>query len=144
MTVNVFLKHELPVLRRAFGVLIPSFEDFNAIGILNNRAIFSENYPNTISYTLISPQESSDGEVLEDLKRLDPSIDFSDILNIERTDWKQGLPLYDLNRYLTIKKLHGQAEREARLAIFGNYVQGISLREMISEARRFSEELRSF
>lgn len=141
-TVNVFLKHEISRLRRAFGVLIPSFEDFKAIGVLNNRAIFSENYPNTISYTLISPQESSDEEVLRDLKRLDPELEFSDILNIERTDWKQGLPLYDLNRYLTIKKLHGLAESEQRLAIFGNYVQGISLREMISEAKNFAESKR--
>ncbi len=142
-TVNVFLKHEVRKLKRAFGVLIPSFEDFKAIGILNNRAIFSENYPNTISYTLISPQETSDAEVLSDLQRLDPEIEFSDVLNIERTDWRQGLPLYDLNRYLTIKKLHGLAESEQRLAIFGNYVQGISLREMISEAKRFSESLAS-
>lgn len=137
-TVNVFLKYEISKLKRAFGVLIPSFENFKAIGILNNRAIFSENYPNTISYTLISPQESTDEEVLKDLKRLDPGIEFSDLLNIERTDWQKGLPLYDLNRYLSIKKLHGQIEREERLAIFGNYVQGISLREMISEAKRFA------
>lgn len=140
-TVNVFLKHEIKKLRRAFGVLIPSFERFKAIGVLNNRAIFSENYPNTISYTLISPQETSDADVLEDLKRLDSSIDFSDILNIDRTDWKYGLPHYDLNRYLSIKKLHALTQGEQRLAIFGNYVQGISLREMISEAKRFSEGL---
>lgn len=141
-TVNVFLKHEIPRLRRAFGVLIPSFEDFRAIGVLNNRAIFSENYPNTISYTLISPTASSDEEVFRDLQRLDPGISFEDILNIERTDWKQGLPLYDLNRYLTVKKLHGQLADTGRLAVFGNYVQGISLREMISEAKRFAESLR--
>jgi protoporphyrinogen oxidase len=140
-TVNVFLKYEVPSLKKAFGVLIPSFENFKAIGILNNRAIFSENYPNTISYTLISPQESSDDEVLNDLKQLDPRVEFSDILNIERTDWQRGLPLYDLNRYLTVKKLHGLIESEQRLAFFGNYVQGISLREMITEAKVFSKSL---
>jgi hypothetical protein len=40
---------------------------------------------------------------------------------------------------LSIKKMHQIAMKEENLAIFGNFVAGISLREMISAARTFAK-----
>lgn len=139
-SITVHLKTEIKALTNAFGVLIPLTRSFHATGILNNRAIFPSNNPNTLSYTLISPKEMSDAEVLEDLKRLHAPIHQDDLEHLERAMWERGIPLYDLQRYLSIKKLHQLADSESELAIFGNFVAGISLREMISAAKAFAQK----
>jgi hypothetical protein len=43
-----------------------------------------------------------------------------------------------------VKKLHQIAQKEQNLAIFGNYVAGISLREMISAAKTFAKDPMSY
>jgi protoporphyrinogen oxidase len=139
-SVTVFLKREIRPLNRAFGVLIPQETGFNAFGILNNKAIFPQNNENMLSYTLISRKKLSDEEILSDLKQLFPEIGKEDIDHTENNHWDKALPLYDLQRYLSVKKLHQIANKEKNLAIFGNYVAGISLREMISSAKAFAKD----
>ncbi len=139
-SVTVFLKREIRPLNRAFGVLIPQETGFNAFGILNNKAIFPRNNENMLSYTLISRKKLSEEEILSDLKQLFPEIGKEDIDHTENNYWDKALPLYDLQRYLSVKKLHQIAHKEKNLAIFGNYVAGISLREMISSAKAFAKD----
>ena len=135
---TVFLKREIKNLHKAFGVLIPLRENYHAIGVINNKAIFPSNNGNVSSYTLIGPKELSREEVIHDLLELSSDLSVEDIEHIETTYWNQALPVYDLQLYLSVKKLHQLAQKEEHLAIFGNYVAGISLREMISAAKEFS------
>ena len=135
---TVFLKREIKSLHKAFGVLIPLENGYNSIGVVNNKAIFPSNNKNVTSYTFISPKNLTDEEVLQDLLLLSSDVTGDDIEHIETTYWDKALPVYDLQLYLSVKKLHQLSYKEENLAIFGNYVAGISLREMITAAKTFS------
>lgn len=135
---TVFLKREIKSLHKAFGVLIPLDSNYHAIGIINNKAVFPSNNENIQSYTLISPKELNEAEVMEDLKKLNSALIEDDIEHIERKLWNKALPVYDLQLYLSVKKLHQLCQKETNFAIFGNYVAGISLREMISAGKKFA------
>lgn len=136
---TVFMKREIKSLQKSFGVLIPLESGMNAIGVVNNKAIFPVNNENVYSYTFISKKKTSDEDIMADIKSLNSEFLPDDIDHIETTYWDKALPIYDLQRFLSIKKLHQMAKKEDNLAIFGNYVAGISLREMISSARSFSQ-----
>lgn len=137
-SVTVFLKREIKSLNKAFGVLIPLEEGFHSIGVLNNKAIFPSNNQNVLSYTFISPIKLSEEELLADLKALNTEMTREDIEHMDFTHWDNALPIYDLQLYLAIKRMHQLGSQEKNLAIFGNYVAGISLREMITAAKNFS------
>ena len=139
-SVTVFLKREIRPLTKAFGVLIPQETGFNSFGILNNKAIFPANNENMLSYTLIGRKKMNEEEILNDLRQLFPEIGKEDVDHTENNYWEKALPLYDLQRYLAVKKLHQIAQKESNVAIFGNYVAGISLREMISAAKTFAKD----
>jgi oxygen-dependent protoporphyrinogen oxidase len=135
---TVFLKREIKSLQKSFGVLIPLENGYNSIGVINNKAIFPSNNENICSYTFLSPKHLTDEEVLQDLLLLSSDVTGEDIEHVETTYWEKALPVYDLQLYLSVKKLHQLAFKEENLAIFGNYVAGISLREMITAAKTFS------
>ncbi len=138
-SVTVFLKREIKSLQRSFGVLIPLENGFNSIGVINNKAVFPANNENIYSYTFIARKKCSNEEIHADIKSLSNEFDPGDIDFIENTYWEKALPVYDLQRYLAVKKLHQLASTENQFAIFGNYVAGISLREMISAAKQFAK-----
>lgn len=137
-TVTVFLKREIKPLQRAFGALIPLENGFNSIGVINNKAIFPSNNENVYSYTFIARKKCTNDDIMSDIKNLSPDLTQEDVNHMENTYWEKALPLYDLQRFLAVKKLHQMATQEENLAIFGNYVAGISLREMITAAKKFS------
>jgi protoporphyrinogen oxidase len=134
----VFLKREIKNLNKSFGVLIPTETGYHSIGVINNKAIFPSNNQNVSAYTLISPKNLNKNEVFEDLKLLSPELEQEDIVHVDTTFWDKALPIYDLQLYLSIKKLHQLSMKETNLAIFGNYVAGISLRDMITAAKNFA------
>lgn len=138
-TATVFLKREIRSLNKSFGVLIPLDNGLNSIGVINNKAIFPSNNENIYSYTFIARKKCSNEEIMEDIKSLYWEFVPEDIVHIENTYWEKALPIYNLQRYLSIKKLHQLAQRESNLAFFGNYVAGISLREIITAARKFAK-----
>lgn len=136
-SVTVFLKREIRSLQKSFGVLIPLENGFNSIGVVNNKAVFPANNENVYSYTFISRKKCSDQDIMADIKALYYEFVPEDVEHIENVHWERALPVYDLQRYLSVKKLHQLVAQDENLAIFGNYVAGISLREMISAARSF-------
>jgi len=138
-SVTVFMKREIRSLQKSFGVLIPLENGFNSIGVVNNKAIFPQNNENVYSYTFISRKKCTDEEIQADIKALYSEFTPDDIDYMENTYWENALPVYDLQRYLAVKKLHQLTKKEDNFAIFGNYVAGISLREMISAARQFAK-----
>lgn len=135
---TVFLKREIKALQKSFGVLVPLDNGFNSIGVLNNKAAFPINNQNTYSYTFITKTKVTEENLYSDIKSLHNEFVPDDIISIEFYHAKRAIPCYNIQRFLSIKKLHLQAQNETKLAIFGNYVAGISLREMISAARKFS------
>jgi protoporphyrinogen oxidase len=139
-TTTVFTKREIKSLHKAFGVLVPFEDGLNSIGILNNKAIFPSNHENINSYTLIATKELAQNEILSDLQYFQNDLSNEDIEHTETTFWKNAIPIYDLQRYLSVKKLHQLAKNESSLAIFGNYVGGISLREMLTIAKNFADK----
>lgn len=138
-SVTVFMKREIRSLQKSFGVLIPLEDGFNSMGVLNNKAIFPANNENVYSYTFIARKKCTDDEIMADIKTLFNEFTPDDIDYMENTYWERALPIYDIHRYLSIKKLHQLAQKENNFAVFGNYVAGISLREMISAARQFAK-----
>lgn len=141
-SVTVFMKREIRSLQKAFGVLIPLESGFNSIGVINNKAIFPSNNENVYSYTFISRKKCSEEEIQADIKSLYYDFTPDDVISMENTHWEKALPIYDIQRFLSVKKLHQLAQKEENFAIFGNYVAGISLREMISAARAFTKNPR--
>lgn len=137
-SVTVFMKREIKAIQRSFGALIPLESGFNSIGVINNKAIFPENNENVYSYTFISRKKCTEEDIISDIKSLNRDFQVEDIDHMENTYWEKALPVYDIQRYLSIKKLHQVAKKEENFAIFGNYVAGISLREMISAAKIFA------
>lgn len=137
-SVTVFMKREIKAIQRSFGALIPLESGFNSIGVINNKAIFPENNENVYSYTFISRKKCTEEDIISDIKSLNRDFQAEDIDHMENTYWEKALPVYDIQRYLSIKKLHQVAKKEENFAIFGNYVAGISLREMISAAKIFA------
>lgn len=136
---TVFTKHEIKPIQKAFGVLMPLNNGVNSIGILNNKAIFPANNENVYSYTFISRNKCTEKQIKEDIKSIAPSFNPEDIEHMEVNHWDTAIPVYDIQRHLSIKKLHLLGKKEENLAIFGNYVAGISLREMISAAKDFAQ-----
>lgn len=137
-SVTVFMKREIKSIQRSFGALIPLNSGFNSIGVINNKAIFPENNQNVYSYTFISRKKCSEEEIMSDIKNLYRDFVPEDVDSMENTYWEKALPVYDIQRYLSIKKLHQLARKEENFALFGNYVAGISLREMITAAKIFA------
>jgi protoporphyrinogen oxidase len=130
-TTTVFAKEKLDYLEDSFGVLYPYSED-KALGIINNKAIFKNrvNNPNLYNYTIIS-------------KSLDYKLDGQQISSYKQTVWDKAFPIYNFERYNTIKQLRVELfNHPSRLAIFGNYVDGISIREMLKHTKTFCENLR--
>lgn len=128
---TVFAKEKLDYLEDAFGVLYPYSED-KALGIINNKAIFKNrvNDQSLYNYTIIS-------------KSLDYKLEGQQISSYKQTVWKKAFPVYNFERYNTIKQLRVELfNHPSRLAIFGNYVDGISIREMLTHTKTFCENLR--
>lgn len=136
-SVTVFLKREIRSLQRSFGVLIPLDNGFNSIGVVNNKAVFPSNNENVYSYTFISRKKCTEDDIMADIKALNLEFTPDDVEHMENTYWEKAIPIYDLQRFLAVKKMHQLVASDSNLAIFGNYVAGISLREMISAARKF-------
>lgn len=138
-SVTVFLKREIKTLKRSFGVLIPIRGGYHASGILNNKAIFPSNNPNVYSYTFICRKSVTEEEIYQDIKKLYHEFVPEDVDHLENIHWGKGIPQYNIQRYLSVKRLHQLARQETSFAIFGNYMAGISLREMISAAKSFAK-----
>jgi oxygen-dependent protoporphyrinogen oxidase len=115
---------------RTFGYLFPRTSGIHSLGVLFNQEIFA----GRTGMTFIVPGlESADSRVSTDLQRLGWS---SGEMKIH--SWKKALPRYNHARTQTIKKLHSDKTRPDGLVLFGNYVAGISLRDMIQVSASFA------
>ncbi len=142
-TTTLILNYKINFLENAFGVLFPKDSGFYTSGVLHNTSIF----PNRVkreglySYTLMVKEAGKDIDecISKDIHSLTGK-DLSELLVQKQiTPWKRAIPVYDLNRYMQVMALRAKfIEKEEGLVLFGNYIDGISIREMVSMAKQFS------
>jgi len=123
---TVFSKQSIQELEGAFGILFP-YSQKKPLGILNNTAIFENRSKSQDinSYTFITKSH--------DLGALAP-----EYIDQESVLWARALPVYNLERTKIIKKLRAESyNHQDKLIIFGNYVDGISIREMLGHIDQF-------
>jgi oxygen-dependent protoporphyrinogen oxidase len=140
---TLFTKKEVPYLRKSFGVVIPPNQNLKTLGVVHNTGIFDmrSTAPDIFSYTLISRSSSEfKGSFQNEIKTL-LSLDESNILSRSSKDWERAIPVYNNRRSKTILKLRQEFLAKENVIIFGNYIDGISLREITSHAKKLSKEL---
>lgn len=145
---TLITKRQIPFLKKAFGVLFsPKEQSFHTLGILANSEVFSNRTcaPEYHSYTFIGKSaDISESDLEQDLTLLKNVTSINEKVFINITRWKSALPIYDKNRYKSILKLRSQfLNIKPGLCLFGNYVDGISLREMLIHAKHLVDELKT-
>lgn len=147
-TGTYFLKRPVEELEGSFGILFAPNSGFASLGILHNSAIFEGRVEHSEeeqrSYTFIAKGDRfAEEDALDDLKKLDGRkvLEAGDLVASRQTHWKRGIPVYNRGRRLAIDKLRESvAQRGPGLVVFGNYVDGISIREMVTGAKKFANE----
>lgn len=141
-TTTFICDQEISYLKNSFGVLFPQFLDQNSIGILNNSAIFKERTKDTnqFSYTVISKIKSSKNQSIFDEFLTLSKLESSNILLSKTSEWQKAIPIYDKNRNDIMMSIRTKMlDYPDGLILFGNYVDGISIRELITFAKSFSQ-----
>lgn len=144
-----FFEEEPKPLKNSFGILFPPNSPFKSSGVLNNSAIFKKRTEaeELFSLTFISRDLNFEKPcALKDMSLLDPASDWQENLRANnQTSWTRGIPIYSKERHLSVKKLrslfHGASQD---LVLFGNYIDGISIREMVSMAKAFAIQNKKF
>lgn len=148
-TGTYFTKGCAKELDRTFGILFPPGSGFKCLGILNNSAIFPARYikngnsahQDGCSYTFISPHKEFGPDLaLEEIKKLEPSASVS-IEHYRQLHWERAIPVYNQERALAIQEARVLLQESNGIVLFGNYVDGISIREMVSGAKSFAAGL---
>jgi protoporphyrinogen oxidase len=131
---NIFCDFEIPAMKNAFGLLFNIEDSYNIMGVLANHEIFSmreESKTNRpYSYTIISKTK------LEKIHQEFLAKVFSFTAKQSATFWEKpfevsyeyGLPLFDYSRTQIIHRIEQSAQG---IGIWGNYVDGISLRSLL-------------
>jgi oxygen-dependent protoporphyrinogen oxidase len=128
---TIFLKTNYDWMKKSFGILFPRGQGFCSIGSLFNHEIFPSRItpPALSSLTLIMNTEQFDSlKLKQDLEKL--SISQNDILEFFTHSFNPGLPIYNKKRLEVIETLKNDPCRPKDIILAGNYVNGISLREM--------------
>lgn len=143
--VTIITPEDFIQLRDSFGCLFsPQIYQGKIRGILNNWAIFPKQrkVKNLNSYTFIMATTHKPEQVLEDeLQSLGLSHIYQNRTELIKYSWQKALPLYDTKRYESIQKLKKESWQE--LGIFGNYIGGISLREIFLSAKDLAQGLKN-
>jgi protoporphyrinogen oxidase len=139
-TETKFTEVEYKPLHKAFGILFSRKTPFKVYGLLANHEIFPHRVKKGFSYTFI--KESNDHNQL-DLSQDCLELHFPKSIENHSTTWPKGIPIYSSKRRQLIDEIrnHLEINKVNDIAIFGNYVDGISLREMISMAKEFTQKL---
>ncbi|MBY0517422.1 MAG: FAD-dependent oxidoreductase [Bacteriovoracaceae bacterium] len=120
--------------KRTFGYLFTTSSEMNSLGVLFNEEIFPQRAGLTF---ILSGTHETQQRVSRDLKRLNwPQAE------MKENQWEHGLPCYNERRTKAIKNLRSDPLRPKNLVLFGNYVDGISIRDMILCASSFAKQFK--
>jgi protoporphyrinogen/coproporphyrinogen III oxidase len=143
-TATLLTKERVPFLKSSFGMLFQPTSELNSLGILSN----SEMYPmrttqdNIYSYTfIVKGEEKIADKIISDLQKINLTRLESNKVELNITPWKRGIPVYDRNRFDMIQKIRVMFESMPKgIVLFGNYIDGISIRDMLSHAKSFAQK----
>ncbi|MBP9674826.1 MAG: FAD-dependent oxidoreductase [Bacteriovoracaceae bacterium] len=138
-TATYITSEKIKALEGAFGVLFSPLSHYENTGILHNSAIFPHRVRNLNwrSYTFISHKSTEhETQIRQDLTRLAPSFSLTNILEKKFTFWEKGIPCYNLKRQKIIEQI--KKHPTTGLILFANYTNGISLRDIITHAKKIS------
>ena len=141
---TIIHKSTIDELKSSFGILFPMKKNRKTLGILNNSAIFKNRVldKQLNSYTFIT-QPINDHEQSVEIKQFKLDLDLHASLYNNKVSWDKGLPKYNSKRFETILKLRELLANQNDLALFGNYIDGISIREMNTIAKNFAAKLKN-
>lgn len=146
-TITIITSQSLSFLDNCFGVLFAPALEFSTLGILNNSSIFPDRTKNKqdSSYTFILKHaEGSKEHLINDFSRLRIKFDPLHWKNIESVSWTRGIPIYNQNRFNQMLKLRSLfMDSKGNTVLLGNYIDGISIREMISNTKSFVASIKS-
>jgi len=138
-SVTVLSQHEISEMKSAFGILNPTING-SILGVINNYGIFPAQQRNShFSYTFVMREDKElIAKLQHDLKNIWGLGHLMEVKHeILYHPWTRGIPHYNHARLHAIDQLKQLAWHE--LALFGNYIGGISLREIFFAAKRFVE-----
>lgn len=140
---TLFLEKPIPLLEKSFGILFSAQAGMKSYGLLNNGAIFpGSTKPGFYSYNFIL-EGSLDGAeaVSHDLFAL-AAVKLSELPHqVHFHSWPQGIPIYNLQRFQLMQKVSAELSKQKGLLLFGNYTGALSIRELISTAKKFAANL---
>jgi hypothetical protein len=129
----VYPQFTAPRSQGAFGQLFVQGRGIHSLGVLYNQQIFSH----LAGTSFIVSSHSDPAPLVErDLARLN----WQSSGPVHVHHWSHGLPLYNEARYEALERMVHDPTRPRELVLFGNYVAGISLREMIQVSKHFCEQ----
>lgn len=145
-TATVFTEKPISFLKMGFGVVFPPCEHFKSLGVLHNTAIFKERVKdkNHFSYTFMIKETNNIDQIIKmEIEQISQKNFAHNILHIEPKTWNQAIPVYDTNRYNVVMQMRTEMNNlKPGLVLFGNYIDGIAIRELITQAKEFSEQQR--
>lgn len=135
---TLFFETSLPYLKKSFGCLFSPTLQSPFLGIVANQEIFPEQRRKYPSYTIMSSSPLEPSFFKEELQRLFGHQ--STPLKIVSTSWEQAIPLYDSSHFQVIEQLTQKSEH-LPFILFGNYIRGISLREIFHGAQKLAHDI---
>lgn len=143
---HCFTNYKIPYLDKAFGmVFTPNHQKRKLIGILSNDQIFplKAATKNTYSYSFIIQGDSEVEQSLEnDLAEIQATEVNRQQISCETLSWKRAIPKYNFQRFRAINDCREIVNNDNKgLVIHGNYVHGVSLREIIKNAHTLATNL---
>lgn len=139
-TTTIFFQQSIKQLDRSFGVVVSPTSNLPVLGILNNSAIFNRARERDLySYTFISRYSNFDqSKLLQDIRSL--YFIKEEPINSLSTTWSKALPVYNHARSQIVNRLKDEVSRPG-LVLFGNYTNGISIRDLIFYSKKISESI---
>lgn len=140
---TVFTKAESRPKVVGFGVLYPQEEGNFALGTLFNNYIFENRSNNCQSDTWITPGAEIRDQILIDsiLSERERVLQQKvDLISYQVNRWPKGLPRYDFDLERAVS---GLEEVRGRIALIGNYLGEIGLKQILHRAKRLAGELGS-
>lgn len=128
----------LPWTQQGFGVLFPRHHQIRSLGCLFNHSIFPGRIFGTTQTSLtfiLNETDSPDTMSAQDLQALNWH---KEPRATQVWRYPKGLPVYNEARWSAIERLHQSTTRPHEVILFGNYVAGISIRDMIQTVSSFA------
>lgn len=144
---TVFTKSPIHFLNESFGVVFTPKENFSTLGVVHNTAIFPDRVKTkeSYSYTFMTRTNEKVEDVIDKEINLIAGEKFHhEIIFKQVTPWQKAIPIYNLKRFENILKIRTKMNNFNKgTVIFGNYVDGISIREMVTAAKKFAEDFKN-